>query len=371
MRLGRVTVLVVLIGASLSAFGCREESNVTGAAAARLPQSLPESTGRTFYVSPTGSDASTGTLSAPWRTVQKALDTLTAGERALVRAGTYVEDLELERAGTASAPISVEAYPGERPTLNPRAGHPLVIGGGGAYFRLSGFVVEKAPGTSGGNIDVYGHHIEISGNEIRLGTDQGIYTAEESANVRILGNWIHDNGRGIAHQSHGIYLQGTDHYVANNVIADHPEGFGIQVYDLNHGSVIVANTIVASGHSGIVVGGSGGVSDVVVRNNILAFNARYGLQRDSTCPTSGVVVDHNLIYGNPSGAVQSGCAAIDTSGGNVLAAPGFLDYATRDLRLAADSPALAAALADWTPATDAEGAPRPQGAGPDVGAYER
>ena len=335
-----------------------------------LPPLLPSSTGAVYYVSPAGSDANPGTFSAPWRTVQKALDTLTAGERALVRAGTYFEDLEFDRAGTASAPISVEAYPGEQPILNPVAGHPLVVSSDGAYFRLSGFVVEKAPGTSGGNIDVYGHDVELSGNEIRLGTDQGIYTAEESANVHVLANWIHHNGKGIAHQSHGIYLQGSDHYVANNVIHDHPKGFGIQVYDLNHGSVIVGNTIVASGHSGIVVGGSGGVSDVVVRNNVLAFNARYGVQRDSTCPTSNVTVDHNVIYGNPSGAVQSGCPAIDTSVGNIFADPSFLDYVARDLRLAADSPALDEALADWTPTTDAEGAPRPQGSGPDVGAYE-
>ena len=41
-----------------------------------LPAALPASTGTTFYVSASGSDANPGTLAAPWLTVQKAFDTL-------------------------------------------------------------------------------------------------------------------------------------------------------------------------------------------------------------------------------------------------------------------------------------------------------
>lgn len=341
-----------------------------GAPPGSVPSVLPPSTGTVYYVSTSGSDSNPGTLAAPWRTVQKALNTLQPGQRALVRAGTYPANLRLTRAGTSSAPITVEAYPGERPILAPDGSHPLEVASSGAYFRLRGFIVERAPGTSGGNIDVYGHHIELASNEIRFGRDQGIYTAEESDDVYVIGNWIHHNGEGIAHQSHGIYLQGTDHFVANNVIQDHPEGFGIQVYDLNHRSVIVSNTIVNSGHSGIVIGGSGGVSDVVVRNNVLAFNSYFGVQHDSTCPTSNVDVDHNVIWGNGSGPVQLGCGAIDTSGGNVLADPLFTDYAARNLRLQAGSPAIDQALPEWSLSADADGVPRPRGPAPDIGAYE-
>ena len=70
-------------------------------------------------------------------------------------------------------------------------------------------MVERVPGTSGGNIDVYGHHVEISDGEIRLGSDQGVYTSEESRSVHLIGNRIHHNGRGIAHQSHGVYSTAT------------------------------------------------------------------------------------------------------------------------------------------------------------------
>lgn len=338
-------------------------------APAGLPALLPLSTGTAYYVSTTGSNSNPGTLGSPWRTIQKALDTLAPGQRALVRGGTYSEDLDFNRAGTATAPITVEAYPGEMPIVNAVSTHPLRINGEAAYFRFRGFVIQNHPGTSGGNVDVYGSNIEISGNEIRNSKDQGIYTDEEADHVHILGNWIHHNGEGITHQSHGMYLQGTDHFVANNVIHDHPEGFGIQVYDYNRRSIIVSNTVVASGHAGIVVGGSLGVSDVVVRNNVLAFNDQWGVQMDSDCPTSNVDIDHNVIFGNAYGVIEPGCVAIDTSAGNVLADPLFVDYGGRNLRLNAGSPAIDRALPDWSPTTDHVGASRAPS--PDIGAYER
>jgi len=330
---------------------------------------LAPSTGPAFYVAPTGSDANPGTAAQPWRTIQKALDTLRPSERGVVRAGTYVEDLEMTRAGTAAAPITVEAHPGERAVLRSAGSHPLEVATSAAYFRLRGFVIEDHPGTSGGNVDVYGHHVEISGNEVRDSTDQGIYTDEGSHHVWILGNWIHHNGEGIVHQGHGIYLQGDDHLVLNNVIHDHPHGFGIQVYDKGRRAAILHNTVVASAHSGIVVGGEGGVDGVRIHNNILAFNSKWGVQRDSVCPTSAIA-DHNVLFGNGNGAIEGGCPGIDTSGGNFEADPRFVDVAARNLHLLPGSSALDRAAPEWSAGTDWDGQARPQGAGADIGAFE-
>jgi hypothetical protein len=334
-----------------------------------LPAGLRASEGKTFYVSTSGSNSNPGSASAPWRTIQKAVNTLRPGERVLVRSGTYTENLEMRRAGNASAPITVAAQPGDRPVLRAAGGHPLEVGPSAAYFRFSGFVITGHRGTSGGNVDVYGDHVEISGNEIRGGRDQGIYTAEESSAVQILGNRIHHNGRGIEHQSHGIYLQGDDHLVANNAIHDHPEGFGIQVYDEGSRSIVVHNTVVRSGHSGIVVGGEGGVDHVTMRNNIFAFNAKWGIQHDSDCPRD-TKADHNVLYGNRNGGVQGGCRGLDTSGGNRSANPRFRSLARRDLHLRGGSPAIGAALSEWTPAVDRDGDRRPRGGRPDAGAHE-
>jgi hypothetical protein len=124
----------------------------------------------------------------------------------------------------------------------------------------------------------------------------------------LLGNRIHDNGLGHVprqHQSHGLFVEGTNHMIANNVITDHPYGFGIQIYPQNTGTIIVQNTVVESGFSGIVVGGNGGVSNIRIRNNVFAFNSQYGIARDAVCPTSSVA-DRSVLFGNPREGFRAG-----------------------------------------------------------------
>jgi hypothetical protein len=336
------------------------------------------SRGKTYFVSQSGSDSSQGTRTRPWRTIQKALDTLRPGERALVRRGTYVQDLVMRRAGTPQAPVTIAAYAGERVVLRAASTsgdtYPVRFRSGASYVRLRGFVIELAQGTSSANVYFEGsaHHIELAENEIRYSQDQGIFVERTTRDLHIVRNRIHDNGRGHVdgqHQSHGIYLEGARDLVANNAIYNHPFGFGIQIYPANHETIVVNNTIVGSGHSGIVVGGDDGVYDIIIRNNVLAFNAGYGVQMDSDCPVGAVAVDTNLIHGNRSGAVQSGCSAVSTSGGNIAANPRFV--ARGDFRLRPGSPAIDSARADFAPRTDIRGRPRPSGSGYDIGAYER
>lgn len=288
-----------------------------------------------------------------------------------MQGGKYLENVRINRSGTAANPITIAAFPGTRPVIE-SAEYPLEIDG--SYFRIRGFVVQGARGTSSTNVyfESNAHHIELIRNEIRFSQDQGIYSEEETHDLFLIANRIHDNGRGHQpgqHQSHGIYLQGSDHLVVNNAVYDHPFGFGIQVYDQNRGSIIVNNTVVKSGHSGIVVGGSGGVSDITIRNNILAFNAKYGLQTDSACPTGPVAVDTNVIYGNRSGRVQGGCRHVAV-GPNIGLSPRFVSFSLRRLGLRRSSPALDRAGPDFAPRTDIAGRRRPSGPGYDIGAFE-
>ena len=342
---------------------------------ASLPAPLAQSTGTVFHVATTGSDSNPGTAAAPWLTVQKALNTLQAGQKALVHAGTYTQALDLTRACTQTAPCTVEAAPGEaRPVLRITNDHVLRAESSAAYWRFRGFTFRDSDITSGGLVDIYGHHIEISGSELTNSGDQAFYMDEQSHHVQVLGNWIHHSGLGRTHQSHGAYLQGDDHLVANNVIHDMPYGFGIQVYDKGLRSIVVNNTIAYNGHAGIVVGGSGGVSGVVVRNNIFAYNSGNGIAWDGTCPNSSVgptYADHNVIYGNGSSAIDTqSCSATNTSGGNRMTDPLFVSPAGRNFHLLAGSPAFGYALPEWTPGGDYDGEARPQSGAPDAGAYE-
>ena len=74
----------------------------------------------TYYLQPTGSDSSAGTLGAPWKTLTHAVLQMRAGDTLLVRGGTYLERFEppvFHYVGTAASPITVRNYPGERPVF--------------------------------------------------------------------------------------------------------------------------------------------------------------------------------------------------------------------------------------------------------------
>lgn len=75
-----------------------------------------ETTGmRTYYVSLEGSDDDGGlSIERPWRTIQRAAGAMRAGDRCIVRGGTYRETVRPSASGREGAPIRFEAYPGER-----------------------------------------------------------------------------------------------------------------------------------------------------------------------------------------------------------------------------------------------------------------
>jgi parallel beta-helix repeat protein len=91
----------------------------------------------TYYVATTGNDSNTGTsVSAPMRTITRAVNKVVAGDTVYVRGGTYREDVEMARGGTATAPVHVLPYGTELPILK---GSDVVTGwvhhSGGIYKR--------------------------------------------------------------------------------------------------------------------------------------------------------------------------------------------------------------------------------------------
>ena len=66
---------------------------------------------RTFYVDPAGNDSAAGSATEPWRTLQKAANTVRAGDLVIVRAGHYA-GLYLTTSGTATDPITFHGEPG-------------------------------------------------------------------------------------------------------------------------------------------------------------------------------------------------------------------------------------------------------------------
>jgi Right handed beta helix region len=358
-----------------------------------LPPPLPRSDGETFFVATTGSDTAPGTIDQPWKTIQHAANTLAPGQTALVRDGTYTETVRITHDGAPDDPITIANFPSEHPLIRPPTptgrlvgtsedSYPLAIDAA-AYVRVHGFVIEGAIGPS--STDVYvehgSHDIELSGNEIRGSSDQGIHSDYTTHDLQILGNSIHDNGPSPIHQSHGIYLEGVDHLIANNVVYDNVYGYGIQIYPYADRVLIVHNTIVGNGSTrdssgGIILGGTAETTVVNTKivNNIVAFNASAGVRSffpEWVLQPEGNEAYGNLGYGNPDGDFSTWeGGGIDYSNGNMIADPHFIDRGADKFRLKEDSPAIDRAISRFSPDTDFDGIARPQGPIPDIGAFE-
>ena len=344
-----------------------------------LPPPIPPSTGTIFYVSPSGSDQNPGTESLPWRTVQKAVDSLEPGQRAYVEDGTYTENVVYDPTanhgeyGTATNPITVTNYPGHRPILHPSLispRYPLRLKG--AYFRFHGFVIEEAP--LGRFVDVYiteasngadAHHLELSGCEVRFALSaSGMFIDNTAHHIQILGNYVHDhNELGVQHQ--GIYLEADDSVIASNVTYNHTNGFGIQVRtNASTGPrrvIVASNTTAHNSFAGIVIEHT--AIDTKIVNNVTAYNSGSGIlgyfSPDHLVDPIGTGNEawSNMAYSNnPNFRTER--PPILLFHDNFVEDPLFVSPLLRDYHLQPGSPARGRGMAEWTPATNVEGESR-------------
>ncbi|MBL7817070.1 MAG: right-handed parallel beta-helix repeat-containing protein [Saprospiraceae bacterium] len=127
---------------------------------------------QSFYVSTTGNNANAGTETQPWRTIQHACNSATAGSTVYIKQGTYTENIWVNVSGTAGNYITFTRY---SPT------DVVVIDGGStntqtellniadqSYLKFSGLQFRNAVGNFSKGIVIRGssHHIEISQNTI-------------------------------------------------------------------------------------------------------------------------------------------------------------------------------------------------------------
>src|SRR5437016_3997045 len=166
--------------------------------------------GFTYYVAPTGSDSNPGTSAAPWRTIQKAANTLNGGDTVIVNAGTYNERVQVLTPGSAGK------------LLNFQAQGSVVMQGFNIqtdYVRVNGFEITNTPGssptdrTNGSGVYISGTHNEISDNYIHHSTAAGIFLTSSASNTTISGNRV-----AYAVEC-GLYISGNNNLIASNDIS--------------------------------------------------------------------------------------------------------------------------------------------------------
>jgi hypothetical protein len=388
------TTALVAVGVAVAACSGNASGPARGAAlregsiGAKIPPRLPAARGHAFYVATNGSDSGPGTLRRPWRTVQRALNALRPGQRVYVRGGTYVENLRMMRSGTRSRPIAILGYRGEHPVLRAdnsgRFRNPFQFDNA-AYVRLHGFTIEGSNGIDN-STNVYAegrsHDDEVSGNNIRGSQNHGVFTDPSTSGIQVIGNRIHDNGTiDSSNKDHAIYVEGRHQLIANNVIYNQRHGHAVQIYPDSDDVLVVDNTIVGTSFrqgyraAAIIVGGDGSTTadHTVIVNNIVAFNdiGIYGYFEGGPQGTGNVAYG-NVAYGNRDGnLVNDVLGLINFGAGNIVANPHFANVAAHNFRLLHGSAALDRAVSPYSTRRDYAGVARPQGRGPDVGAFER
>ncbi|MFD9438428.1 right-handed parallel beta-helix repeat-containing protein [Streptomyces sp. NPDC060006] len=126
-----------------------------------------------LYVATNGSDSNPGTLAAPLKTIQRAVDLAQAGVTIQVRGGTYAPstNIQLIKSGTAGQPITLRGYNGER----------VVIDGENMPY-TPGAVDSTIPRAQRGAVHIEGEHWRLVGLEIIHGP-YGVFGVDTGSNV--------------------------------------------------------------------------------------------------------------------------------------------------------------------------------------------
>ena len=215
-----------------------------------------------YYVSTTGSDQNPGSITQPWKTIQKAANSMLAGDTVYIRGGVYNERVSLYYRSNTSGPyITFTNYPGEEVILD-GTGIDIQYGEGlfnidnTDYIRVSGLKVQHSNGA--GIYVYYSNNIEVDNNHTYDTVKSGV-SAWGSTNVVIDGNDI-----ALACNSHPGYPMSEE-----NISIDNTSNFEIKNNYVHQAANIPDG---ASGGEGINV--KDGSSYGKVHNNVVHLDER-------------------------------------------------------------------------------------------------
>lgn len=231
-----------------------------------------------LYVSPSGNDSNPGSEALPWRTLQKAANSVDAGDIVTVRAGDYV-GFDLRRDGTSSAPITFKADAGVNIVQRNAVTADGINLEGADYITIDGFTVNSMP--RAGIRSVTNHHVAIRNNHTDSNAYWGIFTGFSDDLL------IENNVTSRSVNQHGIYVSNS---------GDRPTLRGNTSWG-NAAAGIHMNGDVSQGGDGII-------SSALVENNIIYDNGRLGGSGINCDGVQNSQIQNNLIYNNHASGIS-------------------------------------------------------------------
>lgn len=151
---------------------------------------------RSYHVARSGSDANPGTAARPWRTIQKAADTVPAGSTVEIHGGTYHERVVVHVSGAPHAWTTFRPYRGQ---------HVRIDGGGlGPFDGIAGLIAIDSRS-----------YIAVDGLELAHFHDfadsfvpAGVFVTGTAHHIVLRGLDVHDI-RTRSADAHGIAVYGT------------------------------------------------------------------------------------------------------------------------------------------------------------------
>jgi parallel beta-helix repeat protein len=285
--------------------------------------------GATYFVSPSGSDASAGTSDAPWQTLQHAADHVGAGDFVTVRPGTYVGFVlgwDFPQNGASGNPITFHAEPGTLiNTRNAKTPDGINLEGA-SWVVIEGFTVSGLPRTgirsvtntgvvirknvldsngTWGILTGFSDNITIEDNiASRSGTQHGIYVSNSCVNPVVRRNVIFGNYAAGLHMNGDLSQGGpgliTGALVERNIIFDNGRGGGSGINCDGVQSSVFRNNLLYNNHaSGIslyrIDAADGATNNLVVNNTIVvASDGRWAVNIKNG--STGNTLRNNILY---------------------------------------------------------------------------
>ena len=199
---------------------CNNVPPITPTPPAITPTPTPHSPS-TFHVNGRiGSDANPGSRALPWRTIQKAANSLNSGDIVIVETGSYNERVVINRSGSDGAPITFQAQ------------EAVVMWGftvQANYITIRGFEITNTPDNSrdGMGVWIQGSNCLIEDNYIHYATRGGILLFAEPESEDLTASCVVRNNRLFRNSQFGIDVRGRNHLIENNevwgTIQHHPD----------------------------------------------------------------------------------------------------------------------------------------------------